>query len=219
MHGNPFWWLCLTSTCPIVWLPYCTWTDFQAILWCYQLWLRWYQVLLGCLNIYILGLSVMELDSFMCNFDTRRINFVEPCSSSPWLSRWMWCFLRIPPPTHTHAMMHTIRWCFAYLLPSCWIHHILFMHPIDGAFHTCVRRQIPGSCLPRPFRRFVPSSPLPRTVSLHHKMVKTFSPFSTQFFSSGGTSFGLMHSCRHFSPHSFPRSPCILVDSYNNGPV
>ena len=142
MHGNPFWWLCLTSTCPIVWLPYCTWTDFQAILWCYQLWLRWYQVLLGCLNIYILGLSVMELDSFMCNFDTRRINFVEPCSSSPWLSRWMWCFLRIPPPTHTHT-----QWCTLFvdaLHTSCLhVEFIIFFSctlSMEHSTHVCGAR-------------------------------------------------------------------------------
>ena len=141
MHGNPFWWLCLTSTCPIVWLPYCTWTDFQAILWCYQLWLRWYQVLLGCLNIYILGLSVMELDSFMCNFDTRRINFVEPCSSSPWLSRWMWCFLRIPPP-HTHT-----QWCTLFvdaLHTSCLhVEFIIFFSctlSMEHSTHVCGAR-------------------------------------------------------------------------------
>lgn len=95
------------------------------------------------------------------------------------------------------------------------------MHPIDGAFHTCVRRQIPGSCLPWPFRRFVPSSPLPRTVSLHHKNGKNFQSLlhSVLQLSLVAPAFGLMHSCRHFSPHSFPRSPCILVDSYNNGPV
>lgn len=160
VHGNPFWWLCLTSTCPIVWLPYCTWTDFQAILWCYQLWLRWYQVLLGCLNIYILGLSVMELDSFMCNFDTRRINFVEPCSSSPWLSRWMWCFLRIPH-THTRNDAH-------YSLMLCI--PLAFMLNSSYSFHAPYRWSIPHMCAApdsgfmstkafSPFRAFISTSP------------------------------------------------------------
>lgn len=53
MHGNPFWWLCLTITGPSFWLLCCSWTDSQAIQRCYQLWLRWYRVLLGRLNMYI----------------------------------------------------------------------------------------------------------------------------------------------------------------------
>lgn len=69
-----------------------------------------------------------------------------------------------------------------------------------------------------PFRTL---SPLPRTASLHHKNGKDFQSLlhSVLQLSLVAPAFGLMHSCRHFSSHTFPRSPCILVNSYNNGPV
>lgn len=136
----------------------------------------------GPLKYVHFGLSVLELGSFMYNFDTRRMNFVEACSYRlDSFSRGMWCFLRIPPPP---------QWCTIFvdaLHSSCLHVECIIFFPctlsMEHSTHVCCARFRVHVC-----QGFFAVSYL----SLHFpalppytiKMVKTFSPFSTQFFSS-----------------------------------